>query len=98
MFLRGHDFNTLIKSIFQRIENRFISLVLKAKQQRGIQLSYIFLKTFYGSILQSIFVISSFSWFMKLIVIYVEGSFHIQRILFLTRHESDLNLLLFSSV
>ena len=32
------------KSIFQENENRLISLSLKAKQQKRIQLSYIFLK------------------------------------------------------
>ena len=31
----------------------------------------------YESILQLIFVISSFSWFMKLIVTYVESSFYV---------------------
>ena len=44
-FLVGHCFNILINfSFFQRNENRFINLVLKAKQQKAIQLSYIFLK------------------------------------------------------
>ena len=32
------------KSIFQKNENRFISLALKEKQQKGIQQPYIFLK------------------------------------------------------
>ena len=40
MFLGGHGFNILIR-IFQRNENKFISLVLKAKQQKAIQLVYI---------------------------------------------------------
>ena len=31
-------------SIFQTNENRFISLVLKAKQQKAIQMAYILLK------------------------------------------------------
>ena len=34
----------LFISIFQRNENRFISLVLKAKEQKAIQLPYISLK------------------------------------------------------
>ena len=46
MFLGGDGFNILIHSIFQRNENKFIILVLKAKQQKAIQLVYIFLKFF----------------------------------------------------
>ena len=30
------------KSMFQRVENRFISLVLEPKQQKAIQLPYVF--------------------------------------------------------
>ena len=44
MFLGGHGFSILNHKFFQRSENRFISLVLKAKQQKAIQLPYIFLK------------------------------------------------------
>ena len=43
MFLGIHGFNILIH-IFQRDENKFISLVLKAKEQKAIQLPYIFVK------------------------------------------------------
>ena len=49
MFLGGHGFNILILiilSIFQRNENRFISLVLKVKQQKAIQLSNIFFEVY----------------------------------------------------
>ena len=82
--MQGLIFNTVVKSVknnyFQRNKNRFISLVLKAKQQKAIQLPYIFLKFYVNQF--SIFVISLFSLFMKLIVIYVESSFHV--ILYLT--------------
>ena len=42
-FFGSRSFN-ILTDIFQRNENRFISLVLKAKQQKAIQLPYIFLK------------------------------------------------------
>ena len=37
-FLGGHNLNILIQRYFQRKENIFINLVLKAKQQKAIQL------------------------------------------------------------
>ena len=45
MFLRDHGCNILIfKSMFQKNENRFHSLVLKIKQQEAIQLPCVFPK------------------------------------------------------
>ena len=44
MFLGGHGFNILIYNYFlEEWEQIYISLVLKAKQQKAIRLPYIFL-------------------------------------------------------
>ena len=48
-------------------------LSLKSKTREGNSTDKYFPKILDESILQSVFVISSFSWFMKLIVIYVES-------------------------
>ena len=77
MFLGGRSFNILTQIfLFQWNENKFISLVLKPKQQKTIQLPYIFFR-FYDSIIQSIFVIFSFFWFMKFKFIHLESSFYV---------------------
>ena len=73
-FLEVVDLIFSFKNIFQRNENRFISLVLKAKQQKGIQLPYIFLK-FYASQFSNQLLL--FLHFPGLIVIYVESSSHV---------------------
>ena len=74
-------------SIFQRNENRFISLVLKAKEQKTIQLPYIFLK----------FHIDQFSN-QFLLFLYLSGlwnlhSFTWRVVSMLFLHESGFNFL-----
>ena len=68
--------NILMQSIFQRNEYWFINLVL-SKTKEGNSAAISFLSILYDSILQSVFVISSFAWFMKLIIIYLKSSPHV---------------------
>ena len=68
--------NILMQSIFQRNEYWFINLVL-SKTKEGNSAAISFLSILYDSILQSVFVISSFAWFMKLIIIYFKSSPHV---------------------
>ena len=46
MFLGRHGYNILIHKYFQRNENKFISLVLKAKEEKAIHMPQIFLKLY----------------------------------------------------
>ena len=63
----------------------YISLVLKLKQDKGVQLPYIYFpETLYESIHLSNFVFSSFSWLMR--VVY--------SILFLTLHQSGFEFIM----
>ena len=70
--------------MFQSDENRFISLFLKVKQHKAIQLPQVFLTCY-----QYVFAISLYSWFIKLIRLCGEYV----SMLFLTHQKSDLNLL-----
>ena len=64
-FLGGRGFNIFVQKYFTEEWEKIYSSALY------------FFKILYESIIQSIFFISSFSWFMKLIVIYLESSFHV---------------------
>ena len=64
------------KSIFLRNVNRFINLVIKAKQQNGIQLPYIFLK-FYMNQFSNQFLLFLHFPGLWILVIYVESSFRV---------------------
>ena len=59
---------TLIQNVFQRNKNRFISLVLKTKQQNPIQPPYSFLQFYVNQL-------SNRSWFVKLVLVYETISF-----------------------
>ena len=65
-------------SIFRRNENRFISLVLKAKEHRQLCCHNTFSLNFIviNSPINFCYI-SSFFWFMKLKFIHVESSFHV---------------------
>ena len=60
----------LLANIFQRNENTFIRLVLQGKQQKAIQQPYIFLKFYKNQFSNQFLLFFSYSWFMKLVVIY----------------------------
>ena len=76
-------------SIFQKNENRFISLVLKAKQQKAIQLSCIFLKFYINQSSNKFLLFLHFPGLWNL------NSFmwRVVSMLFFILHESGLNLL-----
>ena len=89
MFLGGHCFNILIHKYFSK-EWEQISLVIKAKQQRAIRLSCIFLK----------FYINQFS--NKFSFLHFPGLWNLNSfmwivvsMLFFTLHESGFKLLSF---
>ena len=60
----------LLANIFQRNENTFIRLVLQGKQQKAIQRPYSFLKFYKNQFSNQFLLFFSYSWFMKLVVIY----------------------------
>ena len=66
----------LFITIFQRNENRFISLVLKAKQQKAIQLSYIFLKFYINQFSNRFLLFLHFPALWNLFI-YMKSSFHV---------------------
>ena len=76
-------------SIFQRNENRFISLVLKAKEQKAIQLPYIFLKFYINQFSNQFLLFLHFSGLWNL----NSFTWRVVSMLFLTLHESGFNLL-----
>ena len=49
----------------------------KSKTTRGNSAAISFPQILYESVVQSVFVVSSFSWFIELAVSYMENSFHV---------------------
>ena len=72
-----HGFNIFIQKYLSEEWEQIYQFSLKNKTTGGKSAAINFPWILYESILQSLFVISSFSLFMKLIVVYVESSFHV---------------------
>ena len=78
MFLGGCGFNISIRKYFSEEWEQIYQLSLKSRTREG-KLAAIYLPQilYESAAFQSIFVISLFSCFMKLIVIHVERRFHV---------------------
>ena len=76
-------------SIFQRNENRFISLVLKAKQQKAIQMAYILLKFYINQCSKEFSLFLRFPSLLKLNLL----TWRVVSMLSLTLQESGFNLI-----
>ena len=76
-------------SIFQRNENRFISLVLKAKRQKAIQMAYILLKFYVNESSKRFLLFLRFLSLRKLNSL----TWRVVSMLSLTLHASGFNLI-----
>ena len=75
MFLGGRGFNNLIHKYFLEEWKQIYQFSLKNKTKEDNSAAIYFPWILYESILQSIFVFCfSFSWFMKLIIIYAKNT------------------------
>ena len=88
MFLEGHGFSILIQKYVSEEREQIYQFSLRSKTTENNSVGISF--AYYISYI-SIFVNSSFSWFVKLS--HLHGEYF--AILFLIQHESDLNLLSF---
>ena len=82
MFLGGRGFNILIHKYFSEEWEQTCQFRLKSNTTEDNSAAIYFPSILNDSILQSIFVISSFSWLIELIFIHVESIFHV--VLYLT--------------